>query len=153
MRFYPIVFFLGILSMLISITASSWKEVQAIEIAVIVHKDNVLDKADAVQVRNYYLSMPDKQWPSTTLPIQAAQRADNCLEKEKFCAKVLHMNSDDVSKYLGHHAYGQPVQYFTNDAQVAAFVASVPGAIGYVNANSLTPQVRAKVKVLTVISE
>ena len=139
--------------MLVSITAASWKTPLPVELAVVVHKSNPLTSLSEVEVRTYYLSLSERNWPNTHLPIIAVQKKESCLEKELFCAQILHMSSDDVERYFTNKQFHNlPVQSFANDAEVLAFITQEPGAIGYVNVQSLTPQVRSQVKVLSTVS-
>jgi hypothetical protein len=64
------------------------------------------------------------------------------------------MSASDVETYFTQKQYEnaeKPQDKFTSDAAIIDFVAGEPGAIGFVNAASITAQAKTSVKVVLVI--
>lgn len=86
--------------------------------------------------------------------IKPVDRKTSCAEQETFYSKVLGMSASDVETYFTQKQYEsaeKPQDKFASDAAVIDFVAEEPGAIGFVNINSLTSEAKAKVKIVLTI--
>jgi hypothetical protein len=135
MKFYPIVFVIGILTMLLSVTAASWKGTAPAKIAIIVNQANPVTSLKSQEVRSFYLTTRLQTWPGTKQVAQAVCRQNACIENELFCARVLHMPAEDVEKYRfsKHHSPAGSIRSFATDNELIDYIAQTPGAIGYVN--------------------
>lgn len=114
-------------------------------IAVIVNKDNPVNELSASEVKLYWLRKIKKRWPEINKNIKPADRKNKCPEQETFYHKVLGMSAIDVETYFIQKQYDnaeKPQDKFNNDADIIEFVASEPGAIGFINKNSVNSSVK-----------
>jgi ABC-type phosphate transport system substrate-binding protein len=124
------------------------------EIAVIVSKENTIDKLSSGEVKLYWLRKIKKRWPDLNKNIKPADRKSKCGEQDAFYSKVLGMSASDVETYFTQKQYEsaeKPQDKFTSDADIITFVSEEAGAIGFVNAASLTAEAKAKVKVVLIV--
>jgi hypothetical protein len=113
----------------------------AIEIAVIVNASNPANKMGTEFVKNYWLRRFVKRWKETNKGILPADRKIKGPEQDLFYTHVLGLPAAAVESYLAARQYqsgDNPPQKFATDAEMIAFVASEVGAIGYVNASSIS---------------
>ena len=140
------------LILLLSITLFAFTSAPApAEYAVIIHPDNPAGTLTTSEVKLYYLRKLKKRWPGINKNIRPADRKTSAPEQEAFYSRVLDMSAMDVEKYFTNkqlQSAERPPDKFSSDAEVIGFVATEPGAIGYVNLKSLTPDAREKVKVV-----
>lgn len=126
----------------------------AAEIAIIVNKENTVEKLSVGEVKLYWLRKIKKRWPDLNKNIKPVDRKTSNPEQDAFYGKVLGMSAADVDGYFSQRQYEgaeKPQDKFANDAAIIDFVAEEAGAIGFVNSASLTPEAKAKVKVVLVI--
>lgn len=124
------------------------------EIAVIINKENPVDKLSAGEVKLYWLRKIKKRWPELNKNIKPVDRKTKCAEQDAFYSKVLGMSASDVETYFSAKQYEsgeKPQDKLASDAAIIDFVAEEAGAIGFVNAASLTPEAKAKVKVVLIV--
>ena len=124
------------------------------EVAIIVNKDNTVDKLTAGEVKLYWLRKIKKRWPEINKNIKPADRKTKSPEQDVFYSKVLGMSGNDVETYFTQKQYDsaeKPQDKFASDASMIDFVAEEPGAIGFVNTASLTPEMKSRVKVVLVL--
>jgi hypothetical protein len=156
MKFYPLVLALGIFGILLSVTAASWKGVSSTTIGVIVNFENPIESLSLQDIRTYYLTSNNKTWSATQQPVIAVSRQRACIENELFCARLLQMPAEDAQKYCSNKPYaasnGQ-CRSFASDKDIIDYLATTPGAIGYVNLNSLEADAFNKVKVIFTLSK
>lgn len=126
----------------------------AAEIAIIVNKENTIEKLTTGEAKLYWLRKIKKRWPDLNKNIKPVDRKSANPEQEAFYAKVLGMSATDVETYFSQRQYEaaeKPQDKFNSDAQVIDFVAEEAGAIGFVNTASLTAEAKAKVKVVLIV--
>jgi ABC-type phosphate transport system substrate-binding protein len=126
----------------------------AAEIAIIVNKENTIEKLTVGEAKLYWLRKIKKRWPDINKNIKPVDRKSGNAEQEAFYAKVLGMSANDVETYFSQRQYEaaeKPQDKFASDAAVIDFVAEEAGAIGFVNTASLTADAKAKVKIVLVI--
>lgn len=126
----------------------------ATELAVVVSKENPVDKLTAGEVKLYWLRKIKKRWPELNKNIKPVDRKTKSAEQDLFYSKVLGMSANDVETYFNAKQYEsgeKPQDKFPSDAAIIDFVAEEAGAIGFVNLASLTPETKAKVKVVLVV--
>jgi ABC-type phosphate transport system substrate-binding protein len=124
------------------------------EIAIIVNRENTVDKLTTGEAKLYWLRKIKKRWPDINKNIKPADRKSKCNEQDTFYEVVLGMSANDVETYFTQKQYEnaeKPQDKFTSDSAVIDFVAGEPGAIGFVNMASLTAEAKSKVKVVLVI--
>jgi hypothetical protein len=124
------------------------------EIAIIVNKENTIDKLTAGEVKLYWLRKIKKRWPEINKNIKPADRKAKVAEQDTFYSKVLGMSAADVETYFTQKQYEsaeKPQDKFQSDAAMIDFVAEEQGAIGFVNSASLTPEAKSKVKIVLII--
>ncbi|MGB0833938.1 MAG: phosphate ABC transporter substrate-binding protein [Psychrobium sp.] len=107
------------------------------EIVVVVNKGNgvTLSKSDVSRI---FLGKMKKY-----TPVNAS--SGNALRAE-FNKKALNKSSSQVKAYWSKLVFsgkGTPPKEFASDAEIKAFVASNPNAIGYINSASLDDSVKA----------
>jgi ABC-type phosphate transport system substrate-binding protein len=121
------------------------------EFAVIINGGNPVSSLTASEVKLYYLRKLKKRWPGINKNIRPVDRKTPAPEQEAFYSRVLDMSAVDVEKYFTNkqlQSAERPPDRFSVDADIISFVATEPGAIGYVNLKSLTPDAREKVKIV-----
>lgn len=124
------------------------------EIAIIVNKENTVEKLSASEVKLYWLRKIKKRWPDLNKNIKPVDRKGSNPEQDAFYSKVLGMTAADVETFFGQRQYEsgeKPQDKFANDAAIIDFVSEEAGAIGFVNTSSLTTDAKAKVKVVLVV--
>jgi hypothetical protein len=124
------------------------------EIAIIVNKENTVEKLTVGEVKLYWLRKIKKRWPELNKNIKPVDRKTSNPEQDAFYAKVLGMSAADVDTYFSQRQYEaaeKPQDKFATDAAVIDFVSEEAGAIGFVNTASLSAEAKAKVKIVLVI--
>ena len=124
------------------------------EIAIIVNNENPVENLTAGEVKLYWLRKIKKRWPELNKNIKPADYKSKCGEQDNFYTHVLGMSASDVETYFTQKQYEnaeKPQDKFTSDAAIIDFVAGEPGAIGFVNASSLTAQAKESVKVVLIV--
>jgi ABC-type phosphate transport system substrate-binding protein len=124
------------------------------EIAIVVNKENPIEKLSSGEVKLYWLRKIKKRWPELNKNIKPVDRKTKNPEQDAFYSKVLGMSANDVETYFNTKQYEsgeKPQDKFPSDAAILEFVGEEAGAIGFVNSASLTPEAKAKVKVVLVI--
>ena len=120
-------------------------------LAVIVNKDNPVTTLTAGEVKLYWMRKIKSRWPVINKNIRPVDHKTKCPEQETFYWKVLSMTSDEVETYFVTKQYQnaqKPQDKFVSDKDIVDFVADEIGAIGYVNLSNLSPEAKAKVKVV-----
>ena len=124
------------------------------DIAIIVNKENTVDELSLGEAKLYWLRKIKKRWPGINKNIKPADRKTLCSEQDTFYGSVLGMSAGDVETYFTQKQYEnaeKPQDKFPSDASIIDFVASEPGAIGFVNLASLTDAAKSKVKVVLIV--
>jgi ABC-type phosphate transport system substrate-binding protein len=156
MKKYSLPFIIASLCLLLFSTAATpYQAPKAGNIAVIVNLENPIAELSAGEAKLYWLRKVKKRWPGINKNIRPADRKSTCSERESFYTKVLAMNSDAVETYFTKKQYEnaeKPQDKFNSDADIINFIADEAGGIGYVNLSSLTPEAKAKIKVVLTIS-
>lgn len=126
----------------------------ATEIAIIVNKENTIEKLTVGEAKLYWLRKIKKRWPDINKNIKPVDRKSGNAEQEAFYAKVLGMSATDVETYFSQRQYEaaeKPQDKFSSDAAIIDFVAEEAGAIGFVNSASLTSEAKSKVKIVLIV--
>lgn len=142
-----------ILAVLLFITLTAFAPA-ATEVAIIINKENPVEKLTAGEAKLYWLRKIKKRWPELNKNIKPVDRKTKNAEQDAFYSKVLGMSAADVETYFNAKQYEsgeKPQDKFSSDADIIAFVGEEAGAIGFVNVASLTPEAKAKVKVVLVV--
>ncbi|MEI9922151.1 MAG: hypothetical protein WDO14_25635 [Bacteroidota bacterium] len=124
------------------------------EIAIIVNKENTIDKLTVGEAKLYWLRKIKKRWPDINKNIKPVDRKGGNPEQDAFYAKVLGMSATDVETYFSQRQYEaaeKPQDKFSSDSAIIDFVSEETGAIGFVNSSSLTAEAKSKVKVVLII--
>jgi ABC-type phosphate transport system substrate-binding protein len=128
-----------------------------IELAIILNKDNPTEKLNPAEVKDYWLRRGvKKKWKTSSAPVMPLDRKAKCPERELFYAKVLTLGVEDVEAYFAAKQYQSaeaPPEKFATDKDVIDYVSSHPGAIGFVNKNSLVGELSSAVKTVCVIAQ
>lgn len=123
-------------------------------ISVIVNKDNPVDNMSAGQVKLYYTRKIKKRWPELNKNIRPADRKNKCPERDAFYSLVLNMKDDEVEEYFINKQIQnaeRPQDKLATEAAMINFVAEEPGAIGFIKTSSVTPEVKARVKIVLTL--
>ncbi len=142
-----------LLAVVFIITMTSFAPV-APELAIIVNKENPVEKLTTGEVKLYWLRKIKKRWPELNKNIKPVDRKTKNADQDAFYAKVLGMSASDVETYFNAKQYEsgeKPQDKFASDADIIDFIAEEAGAIGFVNTASLTPEIKARVKVVLII--
>ncbi len=124
------------------------------ELAIIVNKENPVQKLSAGEVKLYWLRKIKKRWPDLNKNIKPVDRKTKNSEQDAFYNKILGMSAADVETYFTAKQYEsgeKPQDKLSSDSDIINFVAEEPGAIGFVNTASLTDAAKAKVKVVLIV--
>jgi ABC-type phosphate transport system substrate-binding protein len=120
------------------------------KIVVIVHKDNPIPALTASEVKLYYLRRIKKRWPEIEKNIRPADRKKKCGERDAFYS-IIGLSDTQIEQYFVNKQLQnaeRPPDKFGTDAEMITFVAEEIGAIGYIKASSVTPEVLEKVKIV-----
>jgi ABC-type phosphate transport system substrate-binding protein len=124
--------------------------VAAEKIVIIVHKDNPVVSLSASEVKLYYLRRIKKRWPVIDKNIRPVDRKKKCDERDAFYA-IIGLNESQIEQYFVNKQLQnaeRPPDKFATESEMIAFVAEEVGAIGYIKASSVSPEILAKVKVV-----
>lgn len=124
-------------------------------IAIIVNKDNPVTALTAAEVKLYWLRKTKKRWPEINKNIRPADFKSKNGAQDAFYGTVLKMSLSDVETYFIQKAYesaDKPQDKLTSNDAMVNFVANEPGAIGYIDAASLSADDKSKVKVVLVVN-
>lgn len=124
------------------------------ELAIIINKENPVEKLTTGEVKLYWLRKIKKRWPDLNKNIKPVDRKTKNADQDAFYAKVLGMSASDVETYFNAKQYEsgeKPQDKFGSDAAIIDFIAEEAGAIGFVNIASLTPEAKARVKVVLIL--
>jgi hypothetical protein len=130
---------------------SSFNSPSVGDMAVIINKENTLTTLSAGEAKLYYLRKLKSRWPGINKGIRPADRKAKCAEREAFYSTILKMTDAEVNAYFAERQFQNAERLpdkFNSDAEIIDFVEQEAGSIGYVNAKSLTADVRARVKVV-----
>lgn len=143
-----------VLAVLLLTTMTAFSPASGPELAIIVNKENPADKLTAGEVKLYWLRKIKKRWPELNKNIKPVDRKTRNAEQDKFYEIILGMSAADVETYFNAKQYEsgeKPQDKLPTDDAIIDFVAEEPGAIGFINSASLTPQAKAKVKVVLIV--
>jgi len=138
---------------MISIALASFDNQQtapADTIAVIVNKGNPISLLTASEVKLYYLRRIKKRWPVINKNIRPADQKKHSDERDAFYA-LLGLTEFEVEQYFVTKQLQnaeRPPDKFSTEADLINFVEDEIGAIGYIKASSVTPELMEKVKVV-----
>jgi ABC-type phosphate transport system substrate-binding protein len=124
-------------------------------IVVIVNKDNPVSALTAGEVKLYYLRKIKKRWPVINKNIRPADRRKQCDERTTFYS-MLEMNDAQIEQYFVNKQLQnaeRPPDKFATETEMINFVAEEIGAIGYMKAISVTPEITARVKVVFTLNQ
>jgi ABC-type phosphate transport system substrate-binding protein len=125
------------------ITALFWAAPVLAQMVVIVHKENPVTTLSSAKLAQYYKGEVQLwEWRKKIVPVD---HTDNNPLTAHFAETVLKMDIEMkqkmwITKILS--GAGVPPKQFKEDGQVVSFVASEPGAIGYVHKESVSDQVK-----------
>jgi ABC-type phosphate transport system substrate-binding protein len=126
-----------------------------VEIAIIINAANPVNKMGADFVKNYWLRRFVKRWKETNKGILPVDRKFKGPEQDLFYNAVLGLPSDAVETYLSARQYQSgdtPPEKLASDSDVINFISKEVGAIGYVNAASISENDK-NVKIILVLSK
>jgi len=94
------------------------------------------------QIADIYL-MKKTLWADKTEVVPVNREASS-VEREKFSAAIFNHSPQELAEYWNRlHFQGKPPPLVqTSDQAVLSFVRTVPGAIGYINANQAPTDVK-----------
>lgn len=125
-------------------------------LCIIINKDNPVNSLTAGEVKLYWLRKIKTRWPEINKNIHPVDRKQKCAEQSTFYSKLIGMGNDDVETYFMTKQYQnaqKPQEKFNSDREIIDYVADEIGAIGFVNAGSMTAEARSKVKVVFTLGE
>lgn len=152
MKSFKIIFFSVFIVMLYGAFSPTIMQDQTL--VIIVHKDNPVESLSLSEVKLYWLRKVKKRWPTINKNIRPVDTKSKSLEQQAFYKKVLNMSATDVEAYFNLKQYEsaeKPQDKFGNERDIIEFVAEQEGAIGFVNSNSLSADMKSKVKIVAKI--
>jgi ABC-type phosphate transport system substrate-binding protein len=120
------------------------------KIVVIVHKDNPVTTLSASEVKLYYLRRIKKRWPGIDKNIRPVDRKKKCDERDAFYT-IIGLNESQIEQYFVNKQLQnaeRPPDKFATESELIAFVSEEVGAIGYIKASSVTPEILTKIKIV-----
>ncbi len=133
------------------------KSPAALELAIIINKDNPIEKLSITEVRLYWMKRgTQKSWPGLKTTVLPVDRKGNIAEKSLFYKLVVKLSEAEVDSYFAAKQYQNsesPPVKLNSDKEVIQYVADNKGAIGFVKTASLTDELRSQVKLVVSISE
>jgi ABC-type phosphate transport system substrate-binding protein len=98
------------------------------------------------QLADIYSSKKDF-WANNTRVVPVNREASS-VERENFSEAVFKLSPQELGEYWNRLRFqGEfPPLIQTSDQAVLGFVRSVPGAIGYINANQVPPEVKVLIR-------
>lgn len=152
MKSFKIIFFSVFIVLLCGAFSPTIMQDQTL--VIIVHKDNPVESLSLSEVKLYWLRKVKKRWPTINKNIRPVDTKSKSLEQQAFYKKVLNMSATDVEAYFNLKQYEsaeKPQDKFGNERDIIEFVAEQEGAIGFVNSNSLSADMKSKVKIVAKI--
>ncbi|MBS1554662.1 MAG: hypothetical protein JSU09_07030 [Bacteroidetes bacterium] len=132
-------------------------EKPGVELAIIVNKDNTLDKLSITEARLYWMRRgAQKNWASLKTIVLPVDRKGASMEKAMFYKLVVKLSESETDSYFAAKQYQSaenPPVKFASDREIIQYVADNKAAIGYVNIASLKEEDRSQVKVVCVVAE
>ena len=125
------------------------------ELAIIVNKENTISTLSESEVKLYWMRKIKKRWPDINKNIRPADFKSKNAAQTTFYSKVLGLTAADVETYFTQKQYDnaeKPQDKFASESEMINFVGSEVGAIGFVNAASLSDADKARVKVVCVVN-
>lgn len=121
----------------------------AADIALVTHPANPLSTLEIPDARRLFLKHTN-EFPDGNRAQVATLHQDSDVRRE-FEKQVLNMSASQLKTYWAKHIFtgqNRPPQEFDSEEQMKQWIASTPGALGYLHVN----QVDDSVKVLRTIS-
>jgi ABC-type phosphate transport system substrate-binding protein len=147
----PILLSLLILVLSCIITTDNYGNNDLSGIAVIVNAHNPTNALSKSEVKLIYLRRISKRWKGINKNIVPIDRKENTNIRSVFLDKIIGMSDEEMSRYFTEREYmyaESPPLEVNSDAEVIAYVSRNIGAIGYVDASSVTPELLKQIKVV-----
>jgi ABC-type phosphate transport system substrate-binding protein len=129
----------------------------SMQLAVIIHKDNALEKLSITEARLYWMRRgTQKNWATLKVMVLPVDRKGACAEKALFYKHVIKLTEAQTDSYFAAKQYQgaeNPPVKLNSDREVIQYVADNKAGIGYVNLASLKDDDKNLVKVVCVVSE
>ncbi|WP_317898027.1 hypothetical protein [Aurantibacillus circumpalustris] len=125
------------------------------DLLIIVNKENSVTTLSESEVKLYWMRKIKKRWPDINKNIRPADYKSKTAAQTTFYSKVLGLTASDVETYFTQKQYDsaeKPQDKLTSDAEMVNFVANEVGAIGFINASSLSDADKTRVKVVCTVS-
>ena len=133
------------------------EKMAAVEVVVIVNGENPIEKLFPTEIRNYWMKRGTfKAWTSTKAVVMPVDRKGQSPEKSLFYKKIISLSEADVESYFSAKQYQNaenPPVKFSSDREIIDYVSENKGAIGFVNAASISSDTKVKVKIAYTIAE
>lgn len=124
------------------------------DLVVIVNKENTVGTLSASEVKLYWMRKLKKRWPDINKNIRPADYKSKNGAQTTFYAKVLGLTATDVETYFTQKQYDsaeKPQDKFSSESELINFVTTEVGAIGFVNAGSLSDADKEHVKIVCTV--
>ena len=143
--------------LLLSVNNSISMSPAELELAIIVNKDNPIEKLSITEARLYWMKRgAQKAWPGLKTNVLSVDRKGTSAEKTLFYKVLVKLTEAEADSYFAAKQYqsneASPVK-LNSDKDVIQYVADNKGAIAFVKASSLTGEALSQVKVVTTIKE
>ena len=125
------------------------------DLAIIINKENTISTLTESEVKLYWMRKIKKRWPEINKNIRPADYKSKNSAQSAFYSKVLGLSATDVEAYFTQKQYDsaeKPQDKLSSESDMINFVATEVGAIGFVNAASLTEADKARVKVVCLVN-
>jgi len=132
-------------------------EKPAVQLAVIVNKDNPVEKLSVTEVRLLWMRRgSQKNWPALKSLVLPTDRKVACAEKSLFYKLVVKLSESETDSYFAAKQYQSaenPPLKFNSDKDIIQYVTDNKAALGYVNLASLKDDEKALIKIVCLVSE
>jgi ABC-type phosphate transport system substrate-binding protein len=150
-------------TLIVAITLMSMSErselspLQGPELAIIVNKDNPIEKLSVPEVRLYWMRRgTQKNWSTLKTMVLPTDRKTSCAEKTAFYKSIIKISEAETDAYFSAKQYQggeNPPVKFATDREIIQYVTENKAALGFVNVASLTNDNKAGIKVVCSVAQ
>ncbi len=123
------------------------EKVHSLEIVVITSKKSRINTLSSTELRKIYLKIKIFHKGERIIPVNLPP---NSRVRQIFYEKVIGLDYEQLNMYWNERFFHgiEPPMVFKSPKAVLKFIQTVPGSIGYVPAETLTPQIKKTVKII-----
>jgi ABC-type phosphate transport system substrate-binding protein len=132
-------------------------ETPAMQVAIIVNKDNPIEKLSVTEVRLLWMRRgAQKNWPTLKTLVLPTDRKGSCAEKSLFYKSIVKLSESETDSYFAakqYQAAETPPVKFNSDKDIIQYVIDNKAGLGYINIASLKDGEKDLVKMVCLVSD